>query len=358
VTLPRRSLLAGMTVAAATAQPSKINAAIIAVRGVNVAPYLKELGASPFLNRIALCDTTGSLFPYTEPYLGARNKDLQLFRSIPEMLREVRPEMVLVSLEANQAPPAIQAALEANCHVVVEKPGCTNLADFERLVKLAEARKRELMLALSTRVIEAPRKAREILQSGILGKPMAASMNWIGDQTRLKAPAYHQSWFAKRDRAGGGKLLFHGLHYLDLIAFFTGDRITKVNALCRNVGGQPIEVEDAAVVSMTFHGGWTGTLNTGYYLDKSFDNMVRIWCTNGWLNFNPLSTLDWQVNGQPKQSFKPKDEDGYRVMFDAAVKAVVGLEKPFVTPRESLAALQAVFASYRAAESGMAQALS
>lgn len=356
--LPRRALLAGMALVPAAAQNQRLTGAIIAQRGVNVGPYLKQLGASTLLDRIALCDSTGSLFPYTEHYLGARNKDLRLFKDTQEMLRTMKPDIVLVSMEAHLAPPEVQAALEANCHVVIEKPGTTNLADFQRLVRLAEERKRELMLALATRILAATRRARELMASGVLGKPWGTSMNWVGDQTRLKVREYHQSWFAKRARAGGGKLLFHGIHYLDLITFITGERITKVNAICKNVGGQPIEVEDAAVVSMNFSGGWNGTLNTGYYLDKSFDNMVRIWCSNGWMNFNPLGTLDWQVNGEKPQSFQPPTEDIYPLMFESAIRTVAGLEKPFVTPRVSLAALAAVFASYRAAETGTAQNVS
>jgi hypothetical protein len=64
------------------------------------------------------------------------------------------------------------------------------------------------------------------------------------------------------------------------------------------------------------------------------------------------------VNGGERQSFKPPEEDVYRVMFEAAIRTVAGLEKPFVTPRESRAALAAVFASYRAAETGKAQTIS
>jgi predicted dehydrogenase len=337
----------------------RINVAVIGQLGVNIAPYLKILGTSSSLDRIALCDETGGLFEYTERYVGPRAKDLRTFRNSAEMLRETRPDLVVISLEAHLAPPRIQMALEANCHVVVEKPACTNVADFDRLVSLATSRKRHLMLALATRIHAGAVKARQLLQSGALGKPWGTTMHWHADQTRLTKPAYHKSWFASRAKAGGGKLLFHGIHYLDLIRWLTGESIETVTGIYRNVGGQPMDVEDAAVVGMLFKSGWTGTLNTGYYLDRGFSNLIQIWCSNGWLRFDPLASLEWQVNGEKQvQKFSFPVQDLYGLMMESAVRTVLGQEPPFITARESREALAAVFQTYRAAETGQVQQVS
>ena len=67
-------------------------------------------------------------------------------------LAEYKPGvMALVTLEAVQAPPVIQAALEANCYVLAEKPSCVRSEDFEPLVRLADRQHRQLMLALAHR---------------------------------------------------------------------------------------------------------------------------------------------------------------------------------------------------------------
>ena len=42
------------------------------------------------------------------------------------------------------------AALQAGKHVLVEKPGCNNLSEFEALCDLAEKRGLQLMLAMAT----------------------------------------------------------------------------------------------------------------------------------------------------------------------------------------------------------------
>lgn len=67
-------------------------------------------------------------------------------------LADHKPGMALVKLEAVQAPPVIRAALEANCHVLAEKPSCVRVEDFEPLVRLADMKHRHLMLALANRM--------------------------------------------------------------------------------------------------------------------------------------------------------------------------------------------------------------
>jgi len=67
------------------------------------------------------------------------------------------------------------------------------------------------------------------VHSGALGKLYGAAMVYISDQTRLKSPEYQRSWFASKQKAGGGDLVLHGIHEIDVIQFVTGDRIRRVS---------------------------------------------------------------------------------------------------------------------------------
>src|SRR6266446_6244773 len=96
-------------------------------------------------------------------------------------------------------------------------------------------------------------------------------------QTRLKQPEYQRARYASKSRAGGGHLMWLGIHYLDLIQYISGDRIRQVTGFARNVGGTPIDVEDAAVVALQFAGGSVGTLHSGYYLDRGYHTRIMVW---------------------------------------------------------------------------------
>jgi predicted dehydrogenase len=331
--------------------------------GGHLGSYLQGFASARGVGRVAVSDPTGKKFDQAKSILGDRLEGL--YRSHREMLQKARPKLVVVTLEGHHSPPAIRMALEAGCHVITEKPGCARLEDFEPLVTLAQSQKKELMLAMSTRVSQAIQKARELIRKGYLGKPYSATMDWISDQTRLTRPEYQRSWLSFKDKAGGGKLIFHGIHYLDLIQFLTGDRIDRITSLCENVGGQPIEVEDAAVVSFRLSKGLVGTLNTGYYLDEDYQNQVRVWGSKGWFHLDlPYGeTVKW-YSTHPEaprgvQFFQYQDDPNppylYGPLVQEAVDAALGLSQPPMTAQECLHLMRVIFAGYRAAETGRTQ---
>lgn len=281
-----------------------------------------------------------------------------------KMMAEFRPTVVAVSTEPLRMPEAVEIALRGGAHVIVEKPGCTKLDQFERMAKLASETNRNLMLAMATRLDPAAVQARHLVHSGWIGSLYGVTMRWVADQTRLRNPAHQQSWKVSKERGGGGKLIFHGIHFLDLVRYITDRPITRVSAFCRNVGGTPGDVEDAAVVSLEFQGGALGTLNTGYYLDRGYDNEIRLWGSHGWLRFNPhaeASLESYSTHPQaPRgvQQFRPPKQSAYDLMFQSAVDARQGKRPWFISTQDSLDVLRVVFASYRSAETGRAQNIS
>ena len=48
------------------------------------------------------------------------------------------------------------------------------------------------------------------------GKIFGVEMHMVADQTRLTRPGYGERWEASKARAGGGHLIWLGIHWLDL----------------------------------------------------------------------------------------------------------------------------------------------
>ena len=251
--------------------------------GAHIEAYLDSMAKCRNIAQVAVADESGQAFDKARSSLAARYPNLRTFRDPAEMLRTVRPQLAVVTLEPHRSPPAIAAALQADCHVLSEKPACVRAEDFEPLVRIADSRKRHLMLALANRSIPQVRKAREVVQAGDLGTLYAAEFYTIADQSRLKRPEYQRSWRAVKAKAGGGYLIWLGIHWIDLVEYISGDRIREVCGFARNVGGQPIEVEDAAVLAVMFEKGMVGTHHSGYYLDRGYQSLIAIWGSQGWL---------------------------------------------------------------------------
>jgi len=335
--------------------------------GSHLGSYLKSLAGCQGIEQIALADETGETFGQARSILGGRFAKLRTFREYHEMIKVIKPDMALVTLQAHRMPSAIRIALEGNCHVLAEKHPCVRIEDFEPLVRTAESKQRHLILAFANRFSPLVKKAKELVQSGLLGKLFGTDVYLIADQTRLKNPEYQQSWRALKDKAGGGHLVALGIHYLDLVQFITNDKVRQVCGFSQNVGGQPIEVEDAAVAALQFENGMVGTLHSGYYLDHSYHTQIVIWGSQGWLRFNLIekTPLRWYSSaaGSPTQvqSFSDTTDflsNQYLPLVQAAVNAARGIEQPPLNGAEGLQVLKAVFGFYSAAKTGSTQIIS
>eukprot|EP01050_Picozoa_sp_SAG11_P016020 SAG11_NODE_2136_length_3766_cov_6.499864_2_plen_108_part_00 len=103
--------------------------------------------------------------------------------------------------------------------MLVEKPGCLHLSEFESLCELADHSGLQLMLAMATRLNPAARQTKHLIERGFLGTPYSATMDWVADSTRL-APAKlgtELAWKYRKDKTPGGKLIYHGTHYIDAL---------------------------------------------------------------------------------------------------------------------------------------------
>ena len=147
---------------------------------------------------------------------------------------------------------------------------------------------------------------------------------------------------------------------MDLIQKLTGDQIEKVSAIYNNVGGQPLETEDAVALTLQFKRGMVGTYHGGYYLKRGYHLGFTIWGSKGWLRLDEdNSPLEWYSTHPeaPKgvQSFPFSAANSYQRLVQSAVNAARGEEEPPVTGAECLSTLKAIFSAYRAAETGVAQ---
>jgi predicted dehydrogenase len=218
------------------------------------------------------------------------------------------------------------------------------------------------MLALANRMDPVMLEAKRIVQAGTIGRLYGVEVHLIAYQTRLTKPGYGQDWRAQKARAGGGHLIWLGIHWMDLACYVSGQPVRAVAAFTANVGGQPFDVEDSAAVTMQFGNGALGTLTSGYYLDKGYHSHLKIWGSEGWLQVHKHTDipLEWYSTRDPNPQVKRWDRpapatDTYTPFVRAVVRACAGEESFPVTGDESLEALKRVFACYRAAETGRMQ---
>jgi predicted dehydrogenase len=346
------AVLAAISWVAAAQEPIQV-AVITHAGGAHLGIYFRSLAAIPNVGSVVLADPDGASEADARTALGA--KLARVYADVPALFAAEKPVMALVSMEAVLAPAAIDAALDAGCHVLAEKPACVNAEDFAKLAAKANEKHLHLMLALANRVNPEVREAKRLIAEGALGKLYGVELHLIEDQTRLTSPGYHASWFADKARAGGGHLTWLGIHWLDLAMYITGSRIDDVTGFAGNVGGQPITIEDSVAMAMRFDNGVFGTMTSGYYLDSGSTSHVKIWGSKGWLQIDSAEPQTMQVystaGGSPSTTEfrRPDGFEPYVAFVGEAVRASMGKSEPPITADESLHVLRCVFGLYDAA---------
>jgi predicted dehydrogenase len=330
--------------------------------GAHLPDYFASLAKIEEVEEVAVADPSAKCVEMARTALGDKLKEV--YKDSSELLKKFVPHMAIVSLEAVNAPPAIDSALEAGCHVFAEKPSCVRAEDYARLVTKAQVKHRLLMLAMANRSHAPVREARRLIKAGKLGKIYGVEVHLVTDQTRLKSEEYRKSWFCHKARAGGGQLIWVGIHWLDLVLHMTGLKVKQVAGFAGIVGGQPLDIEDSAALTLRFDNDSFGTMTSGYYLDKGYQSHVQIWGEHGWLRLAAVEEqpLEWYSSKDVKEPkierFEyAKGERGYLNFMRSAVRASAGLEDSPITGEEGLHVLRSIFAFYEAAKTGKTQSV-
>jgi predicted dehydrogenase len=200
------------------------------------------------------------------------------FTDVAVMLREARPEAILIGTpHPLHAEPAIRAA-EAGVHVLVEKPMAANLPDCDAM--LAASRKSGTLLGVISqrRWYEPVQRMRAAIDAGKIGKPALALFlmySW-------REPAYYQSdpWRGKWDSEGGGVLVNQSPHQLDLLRWFMGP-IAEVSGYWANLNHPGVEVDDTAVAVLRFANGGLGSIVTSVSQKPGLYTKVHVHGSNG-----------------------------------------------------------------------------
>lgn len=149
--------------------------------------------------------------------------------SYEDMMASEVDLMVISAIPADRAALAIKA-MERGFDVMVDKPGCTTLAQLDAIKACVSKTNRIWSVDFSER-FEVPcvTKAAELVQAGVIGKVVQT----VGLGPHRLNRATRPDWFFQRERFGG-ILTDIASHQIDQFLFFTGT--TDAEILTASVG--------------------------------------------------------------------------------------------------------------------------
>ena len=182
------------------------------------------------------------------------------------------------------APQTIQS-LRAGRHVLCEKPMAMNEAEAGLMVRTAEETGKMFGVAYYRRCYPKVQRAKELLASGVIGRPVFAEltnhMDFDGSGNR--------GWLFDPVKSGGGPLFDIASHRIDVLNFLFGQP-QRVTAQLSNVVHH-YAVEDNATAMIEYPNGVRGVVDVRWHSKVNRDE-CRIRGTDGEMEMSPLNGPD------------------------------------------------------------------
>ncbi|MCI0705020.1 MAG: Gfo/Idh/MocA family oxidoreductase [Planctomycetia bacterium] len=235
--------------------------------------HASALEALPEAEFVAACDVSAE-----RANSFALKHGIRPFTDLSAMLREAKPEAVIIGTpHPLHAESAIRAA-EAGVHVLVEKPMAAKLADCDAMLRAARKSSVRLGVISQRRFYEPVQRMKQAIEAGKIGTPALG----VFIQYSWRDSAYYQSdpWRGKWDTEGGGVLVNQSPHQLDILLWLMGPA-AEVCGYWANVNHPTVEVDDTAVASIRFKNGGLGSIVTSVSQKPGIYTKVHIHGSSG-----------------------------------------------------------------------------
>jgi len=178
-----------------------------------------------------------------------------LYEDFEQALRETKPDAVSINSWPNTHAEYALKAIDAGCHVFMEKPLATNIEDAEKVVAAARARNRKLVLGYILRVH--PSWVKFIETGKTLGKPLVMRLN-LNQQSSGQAWHWHKNLIDSLI-----PIVDCGVHYVDVMCQLTGAKPVRVHGIGAKLWAEAAK-QNYGHLHVTFDDGSVGWYEAGW----------------------------------------------------------------------------------------------
>lgn len=308
-----------------------------AIQACDAAELVAVSDLDPDLAEDAVAESGGRADPFTD---------------IDRMLAEEEIDLIDVCLPHNLHRPVALAAIEAGCHVLLEKPMAIDLESCDEIIAAADAGGVEVAVSHNQFFYKPHARLRELIEAGELGEIRSLHARlWIGGK--------YGGWREDAGQSGGGLLIDAGVHRVYAMLALGGP-VEAVSAVMDSPRS-----EDAFVANLRFTSGATGVIQGAYCGPGGvFDDRVEVFGSEGIGevagceaffegDLRNVPQLRLRLDGQWRDDPVSDSWDAsVRRSVDRLITAISVGEEPPVGAREGRAAVEVIQAAYLSAETG------
>jgi predicted dehydrogenase len=275
----------------------------------------------------------------------AKEYNSRYFGSYEELLSS-GIDAVIVGSENAKHRKLVEMAAEAGKHVLCEKPLATTMEDGRAMIEACRRNGVKLQAAFPVRYSPTMVELRAMIQAGQLGKVLSL----CGTNRGINP----NSWFTDASLSGGGAVMDHTVHVVDLMRWLTGAEITEVYAEIDNlINGK--DYDDVATLTFELSNGAFGSLDPSWSRPKSFpfwgDVTLEVVGTGGVVGIDTFAqVLQLYSDKDMRHSDQSWGADMDLALLMSFVNAVANDTPVDVTGEDGLAALEVTLAAYESAK--------
>jgi predicted dehydrogenase len=270
-----------------------------------------------------------------------------------EDLFEAKPDGVIICTENNRHRPFVEMAASHGVHVLCEKPIATTLEDARAIVDACEKAGVILMTAFPMRYSAPLLEIKSRLDQGDFGDIYCFNATNQGE-----LPTKHRAWFVDPELAGGGAIMDHTVHLVDIMRWFTGSEVQTMYARSNRIfHAEEVEVETGALEMLTFENHVFATIDASW-------SRPQYWPTWGGLTFEMVTqrgavvvdafrqNLNLYRHEWQRSNWAYWGSDMNHAMVSDFAAAIRENRPPRVTGLDGLRAVEATLAAYESDRTG------
>jgi predicted dehydrogenase len=225
---------------------------LIGCGNIGVNAHIPAVQITDGMTIVAAADPTPERLQAAAEAAGLSADDLYL--DWRELLARPDIEAVIVATPQRYRPEIVIAAAQAGKHILAEKPLALSPAAAHAMIDAARRFGVTLATVHNYHFMPVYQEIKAVIDSGEIGAPEVAVLNYLGVEDRPGAAAYIPRW--RHDvRDSGGGVLMDMLHIVYLANWFMGGPPVSVSAwVDRRLPGDS-DVEDIALVRYDYSNG-------------------------------------------------------------------------------------------------------
>jgi predicted dehydrogenase len=164
-------------------------------------------------------------------------------RQFDRMIKETRPDCVIVCTKDSFHHKYIVRAMELGCNVISEKPMTTDEKKCQQIIDTQKKTGKKLTVTFNYRYAPPRTQVKELLMSGVIGNVQSVDFHWMLNVHH--GADYYRRWHRNK-RNSGGLMVHKATHHFDLVnwwldsvperVFASGHRSFYVPQTARELG--------------------------------------------------------------------------------------------------------------------------